>query len=82
MEYPEIKIRNKTYKPLSGNYILDNGATTMFCSGDGRILLTEGWSMYRYVVLTNRALKKIDLTELRFEEDKSGERALKKYFYP
>jgi len=81
MSYPQIKIRNKVYQPQKGDYILDNGACFMFCSGDGRTLKQEGFSSYSYIRLSKKAIKEIDFALLEKEISHWQGIRLTKYYY-
>ena len=70
------------YQPKAGDYILDNGAIFMFCAGDSRILRQEGFSSYRHIKLTKKAISEIDLKSLDRKEYKElGDMPLIKYYY-
>lgn len=61
----EIKIGRITYQIEPKDYILDNGVHKMFCAGDGRTLLREGFNRYNYIVIPKSVLKKIDFNALK-----------------
>lgn len=76
IDLPPITIRTKKYKIFRGDYIMYNGRCFMFHSGDQRTLRWDesGFTFYKYVELTKRALAQINFEKLHFKstEDENG----------
>ena len=71
-----IKIGRNTYEIKSGDYILDNGYFSMFCSGDNRILRWSGFDTFSYIVIPKSIMKTIQKDVLKTVEIK-----MMVYFY-
>ena len=59
-----IKIGRTEYSVKKGDYILYNGASYQFCSGDGRTLKLIGFNQYRNLRLSNAMVKKIPFSKM------------------
>jgi hypothetical protein len=82
----KIKIGRKEYEIQKGDYIQFNHNSSgvhLFCSGDGRTLRREKWSMYDYLHIPSTVLKKIKLKDLRKVETGSLEQRtlLTRYYF-
>lgn len=73
-----IKIGRKEYTILPGDYILDNGAVFLFCSGDNRILKYEKFSSYTFLRIPKSRLKEISFNNMRKKTYPNGN---VKYFF-
>lgn len=60
----EIKVGRKSYEVKKGDYILHNGSSYQFISGDGRTLKFEKFARINGLALSKKDLSLIDLTEL------------------
>lgn len=54
-----VKIGRKEYQVKTGDYILYNGASYQFCSGDGRTLEFKGYNQYANLRLPALMVKEI-----------------------
>lgn len=73
-----IKIGRKEYEIKKGDYIGWNKVSYVFCSGDGRVLLRQGWDAYRFLAVPKSVMKTIDLSKMRYE---SADGLYGKYYF-
>jgi hypothetical protein len=53
-----IKIGRKEYEIKEGDYLLDNGLSIQFCSGDDRVLKGKGFVFYRNLKIAQGVFNK------------------------
>jgi len=66
-----IKIGRKEYPIKKGDYVLYNGSTYLFCSGDDRTLKFERFDQYRHLRIPNSVLKLIPFDKMEKQPYKS-----------
>lgn len=76
-----IKIGRDYYEVRRGDYILDNGATYQFCSGDGRALKAKGFDRYTALRIPNSTFDKLPLGKMEMFEYLSMGVAVTKYIF-
>lgn len=59
-----IKIGRNDYEVRRGDYILDNGVTYQFISGDGRALKVKGFDRYTTLRISESAFNKLPLEKM------------------
>jgi hypothetical protein len=61
----KIKILRNEYDVKAGDYIQDNGACLLFCSGDSRTLKQEGFNSYTHLRISQAAFKKLPISKMQ-----------------